>query len=86
EFSGLKEVGRGGYGIVCKTVCKTAVKRLDSTVAIKRLIVEKNDEKTIQKFVKELSTAIIRLPYIALIHYLPQISNSYESSIFNEHP
>ncbi|CAG8629800.1 14698_t:CDS:1, partial [Racocetra persica] len=53
EFSGLKEVGRGGYGIVCKTVCKTAVKRLDSTVAIKRLIVEKNDEKTIQKFVKE---------------------------------
>ncbi|CAG8805551.1 10738_t:CDS:1, partial [Racocetra persica] len=48
NFSDLKQVGRGGFG----TVFKATIKRLDLTVAVKKLSAEKN-EKTIQKFVKE---------------------------------
>ncbi|CAG8682555.1 28360_t:CDS:2 [Gigaspora margarita] len=50
KFSKPKEVGRGGYG----TVYKVAIKRLD--FALKKLIVEENDEKnekTIRKNDKE---------------------------------
>ncbi|KAF0461266.1 kinase-like protein [Gigaspora margarita] len=51
KFSKPKEVGRGGYG----TVYKVAIKRLD--FALKKLIVEENDEKnekTIRKNDKEI--------------------------------
>ncbi|CAG8503345.1 15437_t:CDS:1, partial [Cetraspora pellucida] len=52
EFSDLKKIGEGGFGIISKAIWKRQNRQLEITVAIKQL----KNENDIDKFKQEVRT------------------------------